>query len=172
MYEEHGRFLRELVELTWPDQCWTRAGRALGVHSVSLRRFGLRKFAPSILLALRLRDVLGFPLSYWVDGVPDDARPGDFGPLALEDLEPREWNDTPPSFEPHGRLLRKLIEDAGLTLEQARRRLRAGSRSGLWHVLNGEQAPDARVGYLAWIELGFECDWWRWAAPGELRRAA
>jgi transcriptional regulator with XRE-family HTH domain len=172
MYKEHGRFLRQLVERTWPDQGWSGAGRALSVDRGTLRLLHRRRKPPTITLALRLRDVLGFPLSYWVNGVPEDARPEHFGPLTSKDLEPREWDDRPPSFEPHARLLREMIEDHALTLEQARRRLGAGSRSGLRHVLVGEQAPNARIGYLAWIELGFDYDWWRWTVPGERRRAA
>lgn len=172
MYYEQGRFLLQRVELMWPVCTWTQASRALGVDRGTLRRLGHRRLAPSITLALRVRDVLGFPLAHWVDGVPEGVRPEDFAPRSSEHLEPRVWNDRPPSFEPHGRLLRARIEDAGLSLGQARRRLGAGSRSGLWHVLKGNRTPNVRVAYLAWRELGFQCDWWRWTVPGGLRRAA
>ena len=172
MYQEQGNFLRQLVELTWADRRWARAGRALGLHPATLRRFGRRRLPPPIHLALRFRDVLGFPLSYWVDGIPHDACPEDFARRRWRDVGPREWNDRPPSFEPHGRLLRELIEDARLTLGQAWRRLGAGSRSGLRYVLDGEGPPNVRVACLARQELGFECEWWRWTVPGELRRAA
>jgi len=172
MYKEHGRFLRQLIALAWTDRSWWRASRALGLHRGTLRRFGHRRLPPPIHLALRFRDVLGFPLSYWVEGIPHDACPEDFAPWSSKDLEPREWNDRPPSFELHGRLLRARIEDAGLTLGQARRRLGAGSRAGLRYVLKGEGPPNVRIAYLASRELGFECDWWRWTVPGELRRAA
>jgi hypothetical protein len=172
MYEPHGRFLSQLVDNTWPSRSWERAGLALGVNPARLKRIGSRRHAPPILLALRIRDVLGFPLSFWVGGIPDDARPERFGPLTWKDLLPREWNDRPPSWRPHGWLLRALIEDHALSLGQARRRLGAGSRSGLRHILAGKQAPNVRVGYLAWIELGFDTEWWRWRVPGHWRMAA
>lgn len=165
MDEKYSLWIRRLVYLTWKKGGWTRAGEALGMHREALRRLGRRK-PPPIHLALRLRDVLGFPLAFWVDGIPKDLDPRTLLPHRRQVPPARTWNDVPPSFEPHGRGLAERIRRAGCSLSAATELL-GGSRTGLRFVLNGRHAPNVRLAFLAWRHFGFIADWWRLTEPPE-----
>lgn len=165
MYEKSNRLIRQLVALTWPRGGWSRAGRALGIHREAVRRLDRRKRPPPIHLALRLRDVLGLPLAYWADGFPERLDPRSLLFISSPTAPVRTWNDIPPSFEPHGRLLTERVHRAGCSLAQTQRFLHADSRCGVRRVLSGRHAPNARIAFFAWRHFGFVADWWRLADP-------
>lgn len=163
--ERIGRLIRQLIDHVWPRPNLSHASKVLGVGRDTLSRLGTRKHPPPVHIALRYRDVLGFRLEYWALGAPQDFDPRAHVPRHAARLQPRDWDDRPPSYAPHGRLLKKALEDAGYSLTRASQVLKLGSRSGLRHLLCGDRSPNARVAYWVWKELGFWPDWWRLAEP-------
>lgn len=156
-YEEQGELVRELLSIAEWGPVSEIAEPVFRVSHDTLRRLASRKRPPGVLLALRLDAYLGFPLSFWSEGVPANASPHDLLPYRPGVL-PKLRIRTPQSWEVHGAHLASLIRDSGES--QKRAALRFGvSRPTVRRILLGQE-PNVRVALEAQEHYDFPIGAW------------